>query len=95
MLSKAYELTNSSIDCYAKSGTSLYIFLHKLTKNWRKNKPPPPSLEFFSFPEEKSFCVSNTLINYLIRRKAWGTNKAQGLVSLIKPHKAVWQVLRY
>ena len=60
-----------------------------MTKTWRKNKPSPPSLICFCFPVKKSLCVSNTLHNYLIRRKAWGGNETQVLVSFTKLHKAV------
>ena len=32
--SKAYELTNLSIDSYAKSATTYIFFPHKLTRTW-------------------------------------------------------------
>ena len=90
--SRVSKLKNLSIDCYANLGATYIFFSHKLTKIWRKNKPAPPSLKCSSFFEKNSLCVSNTLHNYLIRRKTWGTNETQVLVSLINCHKAVSSV---
>lgn len=67
--SRVSKLKNLSIDCYANLGATYIFFSHKLTKIWRENKPAPPSLKCSSFFEKNSLCVSNTLDNYLIRRK--------------------------
>ena len=57
--SRSLEIKNLDLRFMTKSNNS-YFTLAKLFKSWRKGKAPP-SLEFLSFPTEKSLCVCESL----------------------------------
>ena len=52
-----------------------------------KHTSKPPNLKFFKLLEDKYLCACNILENYLLRKKSWGVNKQQVLVSFVKPQK--------
>ena len=72
-----------------KGNNKVTFHFHKLHKSWRKGQPPP-SICYYSFPEELELCLVENLEEYLERSKSWRINgKTQLLLSILKPHKAV------
>ena len=62
----------------------------QLHKSWRKGAPPP-SLKFYSYPEDNDMCVVATIKEYLHRTQGWRTEnkKSQFFLSVINPHREV------
>ena len=68
-----------------------YVFtFDKLTKRWRKGKPPL-SVEFFGFPKNPKLCVVTAIKDYLQVTKRWRPENGpkQLLLSTIEPHQEV------
>ena len=83
------EIRNLDIRYMTRSATSYTFQFTKVTKSWKKGKPPP-SLEFFELESNRKLCVVSAIDTYLKRSLQWRAgSKYQLLLSTIHPHKEV------
>ena len=72
-----------------RTSSSFKFFFTKVTKSWRKEKPPP-CLEFHEYSDDKKLCVVACIYEYLGRSAPWCTQgQNQFLLSHMKPYKEV------
>ena len=65
------------------------FFFNKVTKAWRKGKPPP-LLEFHEYFDDKTLCVVACIDEYLRRSAAWRTHVQNQLpINHLKPYKEI------
>ena len=68
-----------------------YVFkFHKLTKSWRKGRPPL-SVEFCAYQQNPKLCVVQAIKSYLQVTQAWRNKNGQKqlLLSTLAPHQEV------
>ena len=86
---RCHEICYLNIKFMVKTSSSFKFFFTKVTKSWRKGKPPP-CLEFHEYSDDKKLCVVACIYQYLGRSAPWriqGQN--QLLQSHMKPYKDV------
>lgn len=83
------EIQNLDIRFMTRSATSYIFQFTKVSKSWKKGKPPP-SLEFFELESNRKLCVVSAIDIYLKRSLQWRAgSKCQLLLSTIQPHNEV------
>ena len=86
---RCHEICYLNIKCLDRTSSSFKFFFTKVTKSWRKGKPPP-CLEFAEYSDDKKLRVVTCIDKYLRRSAPWriqGQN--QLLLSYLKPYKEV------
>ena len=72
-----------------RTSSSFKFFFNKVTKAWRKGKPPP-LLEFHEYFDDKTLCVVACIDEYLRRSAAWRTHVQNQLpINHLKPYKEI------
>ena len=89
---RASEICNLAIRYLVKHASGYTFTFSKLSKT-RKQGKPIPSVNYFSFPEEKHLCVCHNIDMYLKRSEKWRGDENQLLLSYIKPHKTCSNML--
>lgn len=88
---RGHEIKFLDVRYMVKTQSSYILHFSKVTKSWKRGKPPP-EVEFYEFPTNKNLCVVTTLDEYLRRSQEWRSGvKFQLLLSHIKPHNEVKQ----
>ena len=83
------EIQNLDIRYMTRSATSYTFQFTKVSKSWKKGKPPP-SLKFFQLESNRKLCVVSAIDIYLKRSLQWRAgSKHQLLLSTIQPHNEV------
>ena len=83
------EIQNLDIRYMTRSATSYTFQFTKVSKSWKKGKPPP-SLKFFQLESNRKLCVVSAIDIYLKRSLQWRAgSKHQLLSSTIQPHNEV------
>ena len=87
--SRCYEVNILNIEFMTRSEDRYTFHFDKLFKSCRYGRPPP-SIEFFHFPQNKNLCVVEAIDYYLNLSKSWRTSdKNQLFLSVINPRKEV------
>ena len=68
----------------------LFFKFHKLTKRWRKGRPPL-SVEFCAYQQNLKLCVIQDIKSYLQVTQAWRNTNGQNqlLLSTLAPYQEV------
>ena len=83
------EIQNLDIRYMTRSATSYTFQFTKVSKSWKKGKPPP-SFKFFQLESNRKLCVVSAIDIYLKRSLQWRAgSKHQLLLSTIQPHNEV------
>ena len=86
---RCHEICYLNIKFMVRASSSFKFFFTKVTKSWRKGKPPP-CLEFHEYSDDTKLCVVTCIDEYLGRSAAWRTQgQNQLLLSHMKPCKEV------
>ena len=83
------EICYLNIKFMVRTSNSFKFLFTKVTKSWRKRKPPS-CLEFHKYSDDENLCVVACIDEYLGRSAPWRTQgQNQLLLSHMKPYKEV------
>ena len=86
---RCHEICYLNIKFMVRTSSSFKFFFTKVTKSWRKGKPPP-CLEFHEYSDDEKLCVVACTDEYLGRSAPWRTQgQNQLLLSHMRPYKEV------
>ena len=84
---RCHEICYLNIKFMVRASSSFKFFITKVTKSWRKGKPPP-CLEFHVYSDDEKLCVAACIDEYLGRSALWHTQGLdQLLLSHVRPYK--------
>ena len=83
------EICYLNIEYMVRTSSSFKFFFTKVTKSWKKGKPPP-CLEFHEYSDNEKLCVVACIDQYLVISTPWRTHgQNQLLLSHMRPYKEV------
>ena len=86
---RCHETCDLHIKFMVRTANSFKFFSKKVTKSWRKGKPPP-CWEFHEYSDNEKLCAVVCIAEYLGRSASWHTQgQNQLLLGHIKPYKEV------
>ena len=88
--SRVSEICHANTEYMIEIEDKIVFTFHKLTKSWRKSRPPL-SVEFCAYRQNPKVCVVETIKSYLQVTQAWRNKNGQKqlLLSILAPHQEV------